>query len=189
MLHGVAIMVAGFGPDRAASAQGLEERCMNAKDAIKQVVDFSHNIVRDYVQDLTDAELLTRSVPNANHIAWQLGHLIAGDAQMVGLLGRKPAVLPSGFVEQHTPESARSDDPAKFRRKGEYLDLAEKSRVATQAAIDATPESQLDQPAPEPMRAYAPTIGAALMILGTHWLMHAGQFVPIRRRLGKDPLF
>ena len=27
------------------------------------------------------------------------------------------------------------------------------------------------------------------MLLGTHWLMHAGQFVPIRRKLGKPPLF
>src|SRR5512143_4028471 len=162
---------------------------MNAKDAIKQVIDFSHNIVRDYAQDLTDAELLARSVPTANHIAWQLGHLISGAAYMLGLLGRKGVDLPAGFAERHTPESARSDDPAKFSRKAEYLELAEKSRAAALAAVDATPESQLDQPGPESMRSYAPTVAAGLMILGTHWLMHAGQFVPIRRRLGKNPLF
>ena len=28
-----------------------------------------------------------------------------------------------------------------------------------------------------------------LGLLGTHWLMHVGQFVPIRRKLGKSPLF
>ena len=32
-------------------------------------------------------------------------------------------------------------------------------------------------------------IADVLMIVGTHWLMHAGQFVPIRRKLGKPPLF
>jgi len=26
-------------------------------------------------------------------------------------------------------------------------------------------------------------------VLGSHWMMHAGQFVPIRRKLGKPPLF
>jgi len=62
-------------------------------------------------------------------------------------------------------------------------------KAATLAAIDATPESSLDQPGPESMREYAPTVSAALLILGTHWLMHAGQFVPIRRKLGKPALF
>ncbi|MEW6252241.1 MAG: DinB family protein [Planctomycetota bacterium] len=162
---------------------------MNAKDAIRQIVEFSHQIVRDYVQDLTDAELLTRSVPNANHIAWQLGHLIAGDAYMLGLLGGRTVDLPADFTAEYTNETAGSDDPAKFRSKQEYLELADKSKAATLAAIDATPEGQLDQPGPEAMRAYAPTVAAALMILGTHWLMHAGQFVPIRRKLGRAPLF
>jgi len=39
------------------------------------------------------------------------------------------------------------------------------------------------------MRQYAPTVASALMLLGNHWLMHSGQFVPIRRKLGKKPLF
>jgi len=39
------------------------------------------------------------------------------------------------------------------------------------------------------MREYAPTVGSALCMLGGHWLMHTGQFVPIRRKLGKAPLF
>ncbi len=162
---------------------------MNAKDAIKQVVNFSHDIVRNYVQDLTDADLLVRSVPSANHIAWQLGHLIAGDAHMLGLLKRPAAALPAEFMERYTTETASSDDPAKFDTKAVYLELADKSRAATLKAIDATPEGQLEQPAPEAMRTYAPTVAAALTILGTHWLMHAGQFVPIRRKLGKPALF
>ncbi len=162
---------------------------MNTKDAMKQVLDFSHQLVQDYAKDLTDTELLTRSVPNANHIAWQLGHLIASDAYMVELLGHKPVALPAGFAERHTPEAASSNDPTKFLNKREYLELAEKSRLAAHAAIDATRDNQLDQPAPESMRSYAPTVGAALMLLGTHWLMHAGQFVPVRRRLGRAPLF
>ena len=57
------------------------------------------------------------------------------------------------------------------------------------AAIEATPDADLDAPAPEMMREFAPTVGAVLTILGGHWLMHSGQLVPIRRKLGRPPLF
>ena len=62
-------------------------------------------------------------------------------------------------------------------------------RAGEPAAVEATPEADFDKPGPESMREYAPTIGAVLMLLATHWLMHAGQFVPIRRKLGKPPIF
>jgi hypothetical protein len=32
-------------------------------------------------------------------------------------------------------------------------------------------------------------VGVVLLMLGAHWTVHAGQFVPIRRKLGKPPLF
>ena len=100
-----------------------------------------------------------------------------------------PQALPEGFAAAYTRETAASDDPAKFVAKTEYLALMDQMKAASIAAVDATPEADLDLPGPEPLRQYAPTVGAVLMILGTHWLMHAGQFVPIRRKLGKPPLF
>ena len=84
---------------------------------------------------------------------------------------------------------ASSDDAAKFATKEVYLDLAAKIKAALLAALDAIPESKLDDPGPEPMREYAPTVAAVLTMLGTHWLMHAGQFVAVRRKLGKPAMF
>lgn len=162
---------------------------MNAKDILRQVVEFSHVVIQFYVSDLSDAELLVRSVPGSNHIAWQMGHMIIGTQHMLKGLGHSAPDLPVGFEEAYTPETSGSDDPAKFATKGEYLDLAEQMKAASLKAIDATPDSALDQPGPESMRQYAPTVSAVLAILGTHWLMHSGQFVPIRRKLGKKPLF
>ncbi len=146
-------------------------------------------VARAYVQDLADADLLVRSVTGANHIAWQLGHAIAGMHDMLGALGREAPPLPEGFEAAYTRETATSDDPAQFATKAEYLSLLDQMKAASLAAVDATPESELDKPGPESMREYAPTIGAVLMLLGTHLLMHAGQFVPIRRKLGKPVLF
>jgi hypothetical protein len=162
---------------------------MTAKEVIRDIVGFCHTVTRGYVDDLTDKELLVRAVPGANHIAWQLGHLLAGENQMLKSLGQTPPPLPRGFAEAHTKESATSDDPAKFFKKSDYLGLMDKTKAAALAAIEAMPEQALDEPAPESMREYAPTNAAVLTLLGTHWLMHAGQFVPIRRKLGKAAMY
>jgi len=162
---------------------------MNAKGVIREVVEMSDMVVHAYVGDLTDAELLVRSVPGTNHIAWQVGHLLTATRQMLLWLAREAPELPAGFAEAHSKDSAASDDRARFAAKAEYLRLIDQMKAAVLAAIDATPEGDLDKPGPEPMREYAPTVGSALMMLGAHWLMHAGQFVPIRRKLGKPALF
>jgi len=162
---------------------------MNAKEAIRQVAELSHMIVHAYVDDLTDAELMVRSVPGTNHIAWQLGHMIAGTGQMLEALGRRAPPLPEGFAAAYTKETAGLDDPSRFSTKAQYLALMDEAKAATLAAIEETPDEALDQPSPEAMREYAPNIAAVLLVLGNHWLMHAGQFVPIRRKLGKPALF
>ncbi len=162
---------------------------MNAKDILRQVVEFGWMIARSYVDDFTDAELLTRPVPQANHAAWQLGHAIAGTREMLTMLGHQPPELPAGFADAYTKETAASNDPGKFTTKAEYLALADRMKAATLAAIDATPDGALEQPGPEAMREYAPTVASALIVLGLHPMMHAGQFVPIRRKLGKPVLF
>jgi hypothetical protein len=153
------------------------------------VAEGSHMMVTIYVGDLTDDDLLVRSVPGTNHIAWQLGHIIAGTAKMIGMLGLKEPALPPGFVEAHGKDMATCDDRARFLKKDEYLALIGQAKEAILAAIDATPESDFDKPGPEPMRDYAPTVAAALLILGQHWMMHVGQFVPVRRKLGKPAMF
>ncbi len=162
---------------------------MQAKDAIREVVELSHMVVNAYVQDLDDADLLVRPVPGANHTAWQLGHMIVGTGHMLEALGHKGPELPAGFADQYTKETAASDDPAAFATKDEYVRLAEAAKVAALAALEATPDGDLDKPGPEAMREYAPKVASVLMLAGTHWLMHAGQIVIVRRKLGKPVLF
>ncbi len=162
---------------------------MTPKDVFRQVLDSGDMLLRAYVGDMSDADLLVRSVPGSNHAAWQLGHMLAGTSRMLTALGHPAIDLPEGFAAAHSPETSASDDAARFATKAEYLALLDKAKAAVLAAIAATPDAKLDSPAPELMRRYAPTVGAALMMLGGHWLMHSGQFVPIRRKLGRPPLF
>ncbi len=162
---------------------------MSLKNHIRWQIEQCHWITMGYVQDLTDTEILLRAVPGMNHIAWQLGHLISSSKRMLGDLGQPTPELPPGFDEKHKKEAACSDDPLKFATKDVYMDLAAKTKTATLAALDAIPESKFDDPGPESMRDYAPTVAAVLTMLGTHWLMHAGQFVAVRRKLGKPAMF
>ena len=162
---------------------------MTPKDVFRQILGSGDMLLRAYVGDMSDADLLVRSVPGSNHAAWQLGHMVAGTSHMLTALGHPALDLPEGFAARHSPQTAASDDPAQFAKKAEYLALLDKARTAILAAIDATPDAKLDAPGPEAMRDHAPTVGAALTMLGGHWLMHSGQLVAIRRKLGRPPLF
>ncbi|MCA9244977.1 MAG: DinB family protein, partial [Phycisphaerales bacterium] len=67
----------------------------------------------------------------------------------------------------------------------EYLKLMAKMHEATIAALDKTPDADLDKPGPEQMRQIAPTVGALFAMIGNHEMMHVGQFAASRRKLGK----
>lgn len=163
---------------------------MNARQALQAAFPQSDGIVRAYLEDLTDKELLVRPVEKANHIAWQLGHLIASERYMIEQVspGSMPA-LPVGFAEKHNNDTAHSDDPSAFLSKAEYLQLFAQQRAATLQVLDALGDDNLDKPAPESLQRIAPTVAAVFSMQPVHWLMHAGQWAVIRRKLGRPPLF
>lgn len=162
---------------------------MTTKEAIRKTLEFSWQITQDALKDLQDADLLVRSVPAANHIAWQLGHLIVSEHEALVALGHAAPDLPPGFVEAHARPAAGRNEPQHFGSKADYLALFGQVRAATIAALEATPAEAFDTPAPEKTREYAPTIGDLFLILGWHELMHVGQYAPVRRMLGKPILY
>lgn len=162
---------------------------MTSKDAIKTTIDLCHQVLAAYLSDLSDADLMVRPVPEANHIAWQLGHLTASEHKMLTDAGYAMPELPEGLAESHDPEAATSDDPAKFHKKEEYLKWLEEQRAGTLSVLASAPETDFDKQSPEPMREYAPTIGAAFCAVSVHEMMHAAQFVVVRRKLGKPVFF
>lgn len=158
---------------------------MTSKDVIKNTIGMCHEVLTAYLSDLSDADLMIRAVPEANHIAWQLGHLIASERQMLADCGYPMPDLPEGFAESYTKETATSDDPGKFLKKEEYLSLLAQQRAATVAALETAPEADFDKPTPEAMHEFAPTVGIVFNVVGIHEMMHGAQFVAVRRKLGK----
>ncbi len=160
---------------------------MHAKQAIRQSIDLADMMIGKYLEDLDDAAFLKRPVEGMNTIAWQMGHLISSERNIIEAIkpGTCPA-LPEGFDAQHSKEAATSDDASKFHKKDEYLALWKAQRDATRAVLESLSDADLDAPGPERMRAFCPTVGEALnMMGGGHPMMHAGQFVAVRRALKK----
>ncbi len=162
---------------------------MQTKDAIRSTMNVSTFVLNSYISDLDDDDLLRRPGKGCNHLAWQLGHLINSEAQLVNsICPGKGATLPAGFAEQHSKETTQSNDKSKFHSKQKYQELFEHVRGATLAALDAIPEAELDGPSPEHFRQHFPTVGDIFVLIATHPMMHAGQFVVVRRELGKPVL-
>ena len=162
---------------------------MRTQDAIKYALHSTRNLVNMYLQDLSDADLLVRPTPQANHIAWQMGHLIAAESRMGGgnITNATYPELPAGFAERHNKETASRNTG--FGTKAEYLALFNKVRQATIDSVDKLSDADLDKPTSGPIAAMAPMVGAMLLLNANHAMMHGGQFSVVRRKLGKPVLF
>jgi hypothetical protein len=162
---------------------------MNAKDAIRSSANLSTMVLKTYISDLDDADLMHRPGEGCNHLAWQLGHLISSEVQLLDSVASGQGIeLPDGFADAHAKEACNNDDPAGFHGNRTYVELYDKVRAASLATLDAYAESDLDNPAPEDFRTFCPTTGDMFTLIATHPMMHAGQFVIVRRQLGKPIL-
>ncbi|MGC3966740.1 MAG: DinB family protein [Pirellulales bacterium] len=159
---------------------------MNTKDSLKMAGDMSLFVLKKFIADVSDEELLNRPAPGCNHLAWQLGHVISSEVYLLNSIAPGAKIdFPPGFVENHAKGNKASDDPAQFLKRDEYVALFDQVRAATYEALDAMPDSKLDEPGPEAFRSVFPTVGHVAMLVMTHPLMHSGQFAVSRRNLGK----
>jgi hypothetical protein len=160
---------------------------MRGKDVVKSVLVTTADTMKMFLGDLADADLTVRPVPSANHIAWQLAHLITAEKFL--LEGELPGAvyppLPPAINELGNERTGKVDPAAGYLPKSQYLEWFDKLRAVTVAAVDKLSDSDLDTPSKGPMAKYAPTLGDLLILTGNHTLMHAGQFTVVRRALGK----
>ncbi len=156
---------------------------MQARDMLINSLELTDLVINAYIGDLSDADLLIRPIDGMNPIAWQLGHLISSERHFNELLspGSSPA-LPEGFEKGHSKDVPT--DNSHFYTLEKYKKLWDAQRAATRALIMKTSESDLDR-TDERFPPFAKSAGAILNLCANHPLMHAGQFVAVRRKLGK----
>jgi uncharacterized damage-inducible protein DinB len=160
---------------------------MTANEVLVHSLKMDLTVWNILLEDLSDADLLVRPVPGANHIAWQMGHVIVAEHRFVAELGKSMPDLPAHFVEQHSKETAGSDQG--FLSKSEYLSIMASVRNATMAAVTAATNEELDRKYTGSMAQFCPTIGTVYALVASHATMHVGQVSVVRRKLGKPVKF
>jgi hypothetical protein len=158
-------------------------------DLVAEVLRRNLEMMKMTLADFSDAEMMTRPCPGANHPAWQVGHLVASESRMLAAVGGPAALVPESFLAKFTKETCARDDAGFFPKKSESLDQLAKVREATIKWAIGLKEADLAKPTPEPMRQFVPTVGHLALMLPVHVAMHMGQIQVARRKLGKPILF
>ncbi len=163
---------------------------MDTKDVIRRSFGRSQMVTTTLLGDLSDADIMQRPVENANHIAWQLAHLIGALHYFGETLkpGSMPA-LPEGLAQQYSKETAGSDDPAAFLSKDQYTGLLDQQREAMLQVVDELDESAFLADSPDELKSFAPQIIDLIGLAAEHEMMHSGQISMLRRKLGKPVVF
>jgi hypothetical protein len=163
---------------------------MTQLELMADILKRNLGMVKFTLEDFSDADMLARPVPAANHAAWQLGHLILAETGMLkGAGAANVPSLPAGFEEKFNKQTATTDDAGFFPRKSELIDAFTTVRSAFIAWVGTLAPADLDRPTPERMQKWAPTVGHVISVVPEHVAMHVGQFQVIRRKLGKPVLF
>jgi hypothetical protein len=163
---------------------------MDCKDSIRFSLGTADFLVETYLADFTPEEMLVRPVPEANHVAWQFGHLISAERHLVeaAVPGSMPA-LPEGFANRHSKEAALSDNPADFLSKEEYFQLAKELRASTLQTLDRLSDADFDRPVTGKLPPMIKRAGDCFALIAGHWIGHAGQWVIVRRKLSRPRMF
>ena len=141
-----------------------------------------------HVSDFSDADMLVRPADNANHAAWQIGHLVATYPQVINLVtpGAIPT-LPQEFLELHGKKGSALNEG--FEPKAQLLARLNQMTEAAIEWVDKLTDADLSKPAPEALKGWVSTIGQLAYALPPHTNMHIGQIQVIRRKLGKPVWF
>jgi len=160
---------------------------MNLNDHFAAELKWSQDILKNHVADLSDADLLVRPVPGANHANWQLGHLICAEVGIYTGCGAKMPELPAGFKDMYgTKGSHASDDAGKLAKKADLLALFDKVRAASIEWVKTVTPQQFEAKGPVD---FIPNVAAAAGLGSVHLAMHLGQIQVLRRKLGKPVIF
>jgi len=164
---------------------------MNGIEITASALESTGQMLGMFLSDLSDEDLLVCPVEGANHIAWQVGHIISTEFLLMtgNLPGASYPIHSADFETNHSRDSNQKQQSKGFLTKAEYLDLMAKTRAITLTALRKLTDADLDKATTGRLAAKAPTLGKILLLCSNHTLMHMGQFSVIRRKLGKPVLF
>ncbi len=163
---------------------------MPASTLIIESIKGNLGLLKMHLADMSDADLMVRSVPNANHAAWQLAHLAAFEMTVAGTVAPDQTIeKPAAMATATAKGASASDDASHFPTKDQVLAVFDATNSTIVKAVEKMTDEDLAKPGPEAFRKFAPTMGNLLLMLPSHVMMHLGQIQVLRRKLGKPHMF
>ncbi len=160
---------------------------MKAAEVLATMLERNLAVVKMTLGDFTDDEMLVRPVEAANHVAWQLGHLVRSEHHMISQHNPSMPALPDGFADKFTKETQGTNQPGFFPGKHALLEQFETIRRATIDWTRTLSDEQLDQEN-QVLGQMFPRVHDIIAMQGMHTMMHLGQWQVVRRKLGKPIL-
>lgn len=162
---------------------------MSQQQTIVAILKRGRSMLARHLADFSDADMFVRPAPTANHVSYQLAHLLRTTVGIVKTFNPGAAITLPAKVEGDAKAPPTSDDPAAFPGKAELLAAVEALLDAVIAGVETMSDADFDKPSPDHFQGFAPTLGQLALMPALHQTMHIGQIQVIRRVLGKPVLF
>ncbi|HMO25438.1 MAG TPA: DinB family protein [Tepidisphaeraceae bacterium] len=131
--------------------------------------------LHEAVADVDEARAADQPAGVVNHPAWTMTHLCVAHDFTLQLLGGAP-LCPGGWAAIASPGSTPQPDRAMYPALSEAFAMLDRQHVEIDRLVRAAAPEQFAAESPEPIRAFAPTIGhvVAYMLLA-HENYHLAQ--------------
>src|SRR4051812_31192844 len=141
---------------------------MSQSSNLVAVMTRGRGMMEKHLADFSDADMLARSSPAANHAAYQIGHLIRiNDATVAAFVPSFKTEFPPK-TDNASKAPPTSDDPSAFASKGELLTAYHAQLDALLAAVGKMSEADFDKASPDTFKNFAPTLGQLAMMVPFH---------------------
>jgi hypothetical protein len=164
---------------------------MTTIDFIRRSITTSHMLTMGLIDDMEDAAFQQPTSKGGNHPMWVLGHLGYSESNIVEhmIKGNENPLIDwkSTFGSSSEPTTNAADYPA----WADVRTKADEVQKNTLAFIDTLTDADLDNPSkncPPGREDFMGTVGACLLVLTLHPVMHRGQVADARRMTGREPL-
>jgi uncharacterized damage-inducible protein DinB len=124
-----------------------------------------------------------------NHVMWLTGHLACVDDSLLKEFTGTRLALPEKWHAIFGMKSKPAADAKEYPSYAEVRKAFDERREAMLKWVGGLGATQLEAPAPEKWRKYAPTIGDVPHFVAWHEGYHSGQIAAVRRGLGLGPAF
>lgn len=154
-----------------------------------QQIESARSYTQGLVDGTDDADWFEQPFEGANHIAWQVGHIIVAQYGLTveAVHGRQPEdglAYPSEYRKLFGRSALPEGDAGKYPSPRELREQFHAAHQHVVGEVKKLDDRVLDEP-PEWSHPLCPTKRDALHFCGMHELVHAGQIGMLRRMLGK----